>query len=259
MFDISGKIKLFAFDLDGTLYLGENLVPGALELISYLRNRFYVTFFTNNSSKTAKEIFEKLNRLGIKCGIDEVYAASSAAAVYLKESGIDNLFLIGSKSLRAELESNGLKVVDNDSADNVVVGLDFDFNYSKIKTALSVLSKGGKFIACNTDPSFPVEDNQHAPGCGAMVGAVAFSAGRSPDFIVGKPHTYILSILARNYKVKHDEIVVVGDSYESDIAMALNYGSKAILVNSDHPVSDKNVFAVKDINQMLTCMKESDK
>ena len=256
MFDITGKIKLFAFDLDGTLYLGENLVPGAVELIDYLRKGYRIAFFTNNSSKTAGEVHEKLNRLGIKCEVNEVYASSSVSALYLKEAGLNDLYVIGSKSFRSELESKGLRIVESDLAKNLVVGLDFDFNYKKIADALSILLKGGKFIACNEDPYFPAGEGKYAPGCGAMVGAIAASANRGPDFIIGKPHTYILSIIAKAYKARQDEIVIVGDSYESDVMMALNYGSKAILVKPKSNLKNEDVLEIGSLDKTLTYIKE---
>jgi len=256
MLEITGKIKLFAFDLDGTLYIGENIILGAVELIEYLRRKYKIAFFTNNSSKTRREVCEKLNRLGIKCKLNEVYTSSSAITLYLSESGIDDLYVIGSDSFRSELADKGLRIVDVTSAKNLVVGLDLDFNYKKIADALSVLLKGGKFIACNEDCSFPVEEGRSIPGCGAMVGAIAASVNRRPDFIVGKPHIYILSIIAKDYKIEHDEIIVVGDSYESDIMMALNYDSKAILVNSKNKVVNKNVLVMNHLNKVVTYAKE---
>jgi len=256
MFEITGKIKLFAFDLDGTVYMGENAVAGAVELIGYLREKYQVVFFTNNSSKTGLEVYEKLNGMGVECKLDEVYASSSATACYLKESGMDNLYLIGSAGFRRELEDNGLRIVDDDSAENLVVGLDLDFNYKKIATALSVLLKGGKFIVCNEDGSFPVGEKVYMPGCGAMVGAIAASADRRPDFIVGKPNTYILSKISKTFGVEHHEIVVVGDSCDSDVMMALNYNSKAILVNSRDNVSNGNVLVKEGLPEILRYIKE---
>ncbi|MEE9119632.1 MAG: HAD-IIA family hydrolase [Calditrichia bacterium] len=251
MFEIAGKIKLFAFDLDGTLYMGENAVAGAVELIDYLREKYQVVFFTNNSSRTGRQVYEKLNRLGIKCKLDEVYTSSSATVLYLKESDIDNLYVVGSDGFRSELEGNGLRIVDNDSAKNLVVGFDFDFNYKKIATALSVLLKGGKFIVCNEDGFFPVGKNRYMPGCGAMVGAIAASADKRPDFIVGKPNTYILSKISKAFGREHHEIMVVGDSHESDIMMALNYNSKAILINSEGNVTNRNVLVMENLHKML--------
>ena len=256
MLEIAGKIKLFAFDLDGTLYVGENTAAGAVKLLDYLREKYRVVFFTNNSSKTGREVHEKLNSLGIECKLDEVYASSSATALYLKESGIDNLYVIGSDGFRSELEGYRLQFVDNDSADNLVVGFDSDFSYKKIATALSVLLKGGKFIACNEDSSYPVGEDRYMPGCGAMVGAIAASANRRPDFIVGKPNTYILSKIAKAYGVENHEIIVVGDSYKSDVMMALNYNSKAILINSNENVTNGNVLVMENLHKTLRYIKE---
>lgn len=247
---------MFAFDLDGTLYVGENTVPGAVKLIDYLKKKYEVVFFTNNSSKTRTEVHEKLNRLRVDCEPDEVYASSSVTALYLNELGIDNLYVIGSDGFRSEIEGYGLQIVDNDSANNLVVGLDFDFHYKKIATALSILLNGGKFIVCNEDGSYPVGEDRYMPGCGAMVGAIAASANRKPDFIVGKPNTYILSKIAKAYGIENHEIMVVGDSYESDVMMALNYNSKAILINANENITNGNVLVMKNLHKTLEYLKE---
>ena len=253
MFEFAKKIKLFAFDLDGTLYVGENAVSGAVELIQYLREKYQIVFFTNNSAKTSRQVHEKLNKLRIECKLNEVYTASSAAADYLKESGIDNVYVVGSKGFCEELRSRGIKLVDDESAENLVVGLDFDFSYNKIAAALAILLKGGKFIACNEDRSFPAGENRFFPGCGAMVGAIAAAADKNPDFVIGKPNTYILAKISRDFQVKHDQIMVVGDSFESDIKMALNYKSGAILIN-DNYAAHKNVIGFKDMNELISSM-----
>jgi HAD superfamily hydrolase (TIGR01450 family) len=250
------KIKLFAFDLDGTLYMGENIITGAVELIDYLREEYRVVFFTNNSVKTGSEVHGKLNRLGIKCELDEVYTSSSVTAYYLNESGIDNLYVIGSDGFRNELEDKGLRIVDNDSAENLVVGLDFHFNYTKIANALTVLLNGGRFIVCNEDRSYPVGENRYMPACGAMVGSIIASADKRPDFVVGKPNTYILSKISKAFAVENHEIMVVGDSYESDITMAINYNSKAILIGSNDNAATGNVLVMEDLHKILSYIKE---
>jgi len=250
MFEITKRIKLFAFDLDGTLYIGEDAIAGAVELIRYLKRKYQVVFFTNNSSKTADQVHQKLNRLGFDCKLEEVYTSSSAAAVYLKEKGIDNVYVVGSQGLRDELVSKGIRIVDNDSAENLIVGLDPGFNYNRIEMALSVLLKGGKFIACNEDRAFPIEGNRLLPGCGAMVGAISAAAGRKPDCIIGKPNVYILSKISEAFSLGRDEIMVVGDSFGSDIMMAKNYNCKAILINNDG-FDDDSVIVVKDLKDLL--------
>ena len=251
------EIKLFAFDLDGTLYFGEKIVPGAKELIKYLREKYKIAFFTNNSSQTSDRVHEKLNNMRIGCSRDEVYTSSTATALYLKEKKIDNIYVIGSNRFRDEIENNGLRIVDNSLAENLVVGLDLDFNYNKIKNALSVILRGGKFIACNEDKFFPIGENRYMPACGAMVGAIVSSTNKRPDYVVGKPNTYILSKIAQAFKVKNYEIVVVGDSYESDIQMAINFNSKGILVNSNGINKNNNMLVMENVKKLLSYIKEN--
>lgn len=253
-------VKLFAFDLDGTLYLGGEAVRGAVDTINYLKGKCKVVFFTNNSSKTKLEIVEKLNRLGFECDYDDVYTSSSSTALFLKESGMDDLYVVGTDGFCEELKKHGLKLVNSDAAKNLVVGLDFDFNYKKIAIALSILKRGGKFIACNEDANFPVEGGKVMPACGAMVGAIRASSGKVPDAIVGKPSTYILSWIADKNNVQCHEIVVVGDSYESDIMMAKNFNSKSVLINVETSAMtfyDKDLLVVGDHFDLLGCLKKS--
>ena len=256
MFEILSNLKLFAFDLDGTIYLGENLIEGAVDLVCFLKKKYSVVFFTNNSTRTREEIHSKLKKMGFDCYLNEIFTSSYATAKYLDESNLDNVFVIGSDGLRSEILGNGICIVDNDSAENLVVGLDFDFSYKKIETAMSILLNNGKFIACNEDGFFPIGGNRYMPACGAMVGAIAVASNRDSDFIVGKPNTYILSKIEEEYEIEHHEILVVGDSYESDIMMAKNNNSKAILVNSNKNVVDENVFVMDNPNKILRYFKE---
>jgi HAD superfamily hydrolase (TIGR01450 family) len=250
------NIKLFVLDLDGVLYIGNKIVPEAIELVSYLRKYYKIAFFSNTSGKTSLQICEKLNRLGFICTKDEVFTASSSTAIYLKENNIDNVFVIGSDHFINEIECKGITVIHNEHADAVVVGLDTEFNYAKIEIALSILLRGEKFIACNKDSYFPIGKNKYLPGCGAMVGAISNIVSKEPDFIVGKPNTYILEKISEAYKVTNKEMVVVGDSYESDIRMALNYNCKSIFINKNGYKS-KETVSLKNLSEMLFFLKNN--
>ena len=232
MFELNNNIKLYAFDLDGTLYVGEKAIPGAVELIRDLQKRYKVIYFTNNSTKTSWQIHEKLNRLGFNCKVDDVFSSSTLTSLYLKENNLNNLFIIGSDDFKNEIETQGLTVIQSDSADHIVVGMDPYFSYEKISIALAILLKNGKFIVCNEDCNFPVENNKYLPGCGAMVGAIIGASNKRPDYIIGKPNCYFLKKISEQFHVTKDEVVVVGDSYDSDIQMALNFGCKSILIEN---------------------------
>jgi HAD superfamily hydrolase (TIGR01450 family) len=249
MLDYINGIKLFAFDLDGTLYTAEKAMYGAIDVVKYLQTCSRVVYFTNNSSKTVNEIHKKLNKLGFLTNFKNIYTSSSAAADYLRAVRINNVFVIGSKGLKEELLKADINISQNEKAKNLLVGLDFDFNYDKIAIALNILRNGGKFVACNEDRSFPVENDRLLPGCGAMVGAISAVSGRKPDFIIGKPNTYILEQIARDYGVNRKQVIVVGDSFESDIRMALNFGCRSILIGNKK-INNSKVKVIKKIGQL---------
>lgn len=256
MVKISRNIKLFAFDLDGTIYFGEEPAEGAIELVDYIKNKFHIVFFTNNSSKTRNEIHQKLLGLGIDCNVDNVYTTTSCTALFLLESKIDNIYVIGSNGLINELVDHGLNVIDSDKAENLLVGLDSNFNYKKIEIALNILLKNGKFIACNEDPSYPIKGNKFRPGCGAMVGSIRGATGKNPDYIVGKPNTFILSKIAESFHVNNDEIMVIGDSYESDIKMALNFKTNSILIGNNYKKYEQSVMVIENLHNVQQFIKE---
>jgi HAD superfamily hydrolase (TIGR01450 family) len=254
--EITSGIALFAFDLDGTLYLGNEPVPGAATLVRRVRERHRVVFFTNGSARTGAEVHAKLCGMGIECALGEVYASSTATATYLAEELIDDVFVIGSDGLRAEIRDRGLHVVQDDRAAHVVVGFDTALDYAKVATALTILRRGGKLIACNEDASFPVAPGHFVPGCGAMVGAVTGASERRPDFVVGKPNTYLLAKIAATHGLAPEQIMVVGDSYDSDIAMALRYGSRSILIGADPRATDPSIVTVRDLSDALQRIRE---
>jgi HAD superfamily hydrolase (TIGR01450 family) len=257
MHDFFRGTRLFAFDLDGTLYLGDEAVAGAVDLVARVRRSHRVAFFTNNSAKSAREVREKLQRLGFEARPEEVHTSSAAAARYLREAGVDDLFVVGAEGLRQEIESAGLRPAGAGRAKNLVVGLDPEFSYGRLAEALSVLLAGGRFIACNEDARYPVGGGAYLPGCGAMVGAIAAASGRRPDFVAGKPTTYLLAIIARGCEVEPGQIVVVGDSWESDIAMALSYGSRAVLLGASRGDAGGEVLVVQDIGALRAAIGEA--
>lgn len=243
------NIKAVAFDLDGTVYLGDKLIDGAAELISYLKNKsIKIFYFTNNSTKTRQEIYRKLCRLGLSLKIEEVYSSSHATARYLKGKGISKVFCIGSTGLLREIKSQGIDIAgEEEKAEALVVGLDRDFNYLKLSKALVAIQNGCLVIACNRDKSFPIENNEFMPGCGPIVSAVECLYGKEVDYIVGKPNTYMIELLAGEWGFSSQQILVVGDSYSTDIKMAKRFKCQSILISgNNHP----DTIVVKDISEI---------
>lgn len=256
------NIKAVGIDLDGVVYFGNNPAHGAVRTIEAIHNMGLKVFFiTNNSIKTRTEIVKKLSNIGIKSTLDEIFSSGYATAVLLNRLNCKskiNVCVIGTNGLKEELSQVELNLVEDAPCDFLVVGYDREFTYKKISIALDVLLSGAKFIACNRVPNFPVEKGHLLPGCGAMVAAIEAASGRKPDYIVGKPNTFLLKLIAQKNGFKAGEILILGDVPESDIVMANRFGSPSVLVNKmDFPnlIGDKkptlSVNSLADILRLL--------
>jgi HAD superfamily hydrolase (TIGR01450 family) len=240
---IDAAINAVAIDLDGVVYIGNEVVPGAAEAIEALRNMVkWVYFTTNNSGKRRQTIREKLCAMGIPSDETKIITSAYATAVFLKSLAMSSsessstAFVIGSDELKNELRESGISVVEDynkNKIDFLVVGFDQDFSYKKTCASLDVLSSGAKFVACNRDRTYPVEGGRVMPACGPIVAAIECAFGKKPDYEVGKPNTFFLEMIIREAKVKPDQILVVGDTIESDIAMAMAFGSPSVLISEN--------------------------
>lgn len=251
-------IKSVVFDLDGVLWTGEKRMDGALDTVDNLRELGYqVLFLTNNSSKGRQEVIQKLNRLGFEADEKAVYCSSYAAASFLVEKEIKSAYVIGSDSLCNELVSRGIKVKHSSDVSAVVVGLDLNFSYEKIATALrAIVMVGAQLIVANTDRWYYPEIGRILPGCGAMAGAIIGATGYKADFIVGKPNTYMLELLCREHGLTSEEICVVGDMPEVDIQMAVNFRCLGILFNPEDLYRTFPGVKVKKLSEIIPLLEE---
>lgn len=248
-------IKSIVFDLDGTVYEGEKLVNGALDSITSLRQHgFGVYFCTNNSTRTRQEIADKLVRLGIETTSTLVFSAGYAAAHYLVNKGFTQVSLLGMPGLKTELIAAGLTVMDRiEQGQALVVGLDQTMTYATMSKFATLLDKNVPVIACNRDRWFPGDNSELMPGCGIMADLVEALLGRGIDFVAGKPNTLLLELLSKQAGIGKDEILVVGDSLDSDIAVAKAYGSQAILYNprGAADVYESSIVSMHDLTEMI--------
>ncbi len=227
------EFKAAIFDLDGCLYRGDTPIEGASKALEELRRMgLKIMFLTNNATKTIEEYTAKLNRIGIKCQKEEVLTSGLATSIYLAEKyGSVKVLPVGGKALEEELKRMGhtvLNLRENYEAEFVVACLDFNFNYEKLKNACQAIYRGAKFIATNTDPTVPVE-NQLIPGAGAIVAAISKATGRRP-LIVGKPSRIIMEIALEKLGVKGCETVVVGDRLDTDVRAGWKIKALTVLV-----------------------------
>ena len=221
------------FDLDGTLYVGERLVPGAAELIAGLRaDGRRVAFLSNKPLETRADYARKLTRLGIPAGADDVINSSLVLACHL--TGLDPgapVFVIGEAPMRAEMRAHGFEVRDDARVRWVVIAFDRTFTYAKLDTALQAVKGGARLIATNPDRTCPVEGGE-IPDCAGMIAAVEAVTDRRVEVIVGKPSPIILEVALSVLGVPAEESVIVGDRIETDITMGKRAGLGTILVLS---------------------------
>lgn len=222
------------FDLDGTIYVGERLVPGAAEVVAALRAEGRrLAFLTNKPLETRADYARKLTRLGIPVDADEVITASLVLARYLRalDPGAP-VYVIGEPPLLAELRAHGFEVRDDERVRWVVIAFDRTFTYAKLNTALQAVKGGARLIATNPDRTCPVEGGGEIPDCAGMIAAVEAVTDRKVETIVGKPSPIILEVALAALGVAAAEAVMVGDRIETDVAMGKRSGLATILVLS---------------------------
>ena len=240
------QIKAVLFDLDGTIYYGSQLIEQADKVVAAFKNRGKSIFFmTNNSTKSRQQICDKLRGMGLECQKEQIYTSGYAAALYAKNKGFHSVYIFGTQALEQEFIQIGVGV--SSEAEVVVVGYDMEFSYNKLTDAFQTAFEAKTIIACNKEKYYPGEGEKKMPGCGAMVGALEGSLGRKVDYVVGKPNPLLLDIICTQQKIKKEEILVVGDTYESDIQMAEEYGCQSIYIGGDTSCRTKKVSHIKEI------------
>ena len=226
-------LKGFVFDLDGCVWTGEVLMPGAAELLAFLRERGHgVAFLTNNSRARAATMQAQLNRLGVAAGRAEVLTPLEILGeVIATRWGPSPVLAIGGEELELALVDGGHTLVPLARAREaavVVVGNDFAFSYERLTAAARAVAGGAQFLTPNLDARLPVEDGDFLPGCGAIVEAVAAAAGVRP-IVVGKPEPPLFELALARMGVASEDAAMVGDSVDSDIRGARRVGMTAIL------------------------------
>jgi len=225
------------FDLDGVIWRGSEPIEGAAAAVAALRAAGKRCLYcTNNSKATPRQFAEKLRGMGIELEEDDVISSSGATAMYLSAqfTGPFRAYVIGEEGIVSALHKIGANVVpDNDvteesMVDCVVVGIDRQFNYEKLRIAQRFIHKGADFIATNRDNTFPTEDGI-VPGAGSIVSAVEAASGVTP-VTIGKPRPAMVDLVMSKLGVKANEVAMIGDRLDTDIACARRAGIAALFV-----------------------------
>ncbi len=253
--------QCFLFDLDGTIFLGRHLLPGARQLFQHLEQRaVQYMILSNNSSRTRIEYAEKLRHLGLDLPEEKFFISGEATAIYLKKLKPGaRLYVVGTPALEQEFIRYGFNLTET-QPDYAVLGFDTTLTYGKIHRLCDLLRAGVPYIATHPDINCPMEDG-FMPDIGSMIEMVAASTGRRPDVIVGKPNEPIVQALRERLAVPIERMCMVGDRLYTDIALGRT-GLATVLVLSgetrreDLPGSPYQPdFIVANLAELLAILK----
>lgn len=222
----------YIFDLDGTIYRGERLIPGAQEVIQRLKDLGRrIVYLSNKPLQTREDYAAKLTRLGIPTEPKEVINSSYVMARWLRQQAPQTtIFIIGESPLIKEMENQGFRLSENPpEIDYVIASFDRTFDYRKLNIAFQAIKKGAHFVATNPDRSCPVEGGE-IPDCAAMIGAIEGATGKKVETIVGKPSEITIQVAVETMNLRPQDCLLVGDRLETDMAMGKKAGMATALV-----------------------------
>lgn len=261
------SLKYFILDMDGTIYLGNKLLPRSVEFLNYLKatDRQYL-FLTNNSSADKNYYAQKLRKMGIPCEPNEVLTSGEATVLYLSEIAPKaKIFLLGMPTLEQEFLTNGFVLTDQ-AVDYVVLGFDKTLTYDKLSTACTLLRNGVPLIATHADINCPTEDG-YIPDCGAMLALIKASTGVDPTAVIGKPNTNFMHIaMTKVGDFTKNKFAMIGDRLYTDIRMGNDCDIVSIAVLSGEATqadidssADRPSFVFDDLGHLKDTLELLDK
>ena len=254
--------------MDGTVYLGKNLIDGGLETFKYLKdNNIDYLFFTNNSSHDLDFYFKKVSDFGIECSLEHNFYSSTEITIeYLKEENAKKIFVIGNKCLKDKLAKHFEITTVYDPkvhVDAVVAGFTTELVYKELKdTSLYLQTTDIPFIATNGDYRCPIEDGLYIPDCGGMCEWLRLVTGKTAK-VMGKPNPVVVESIMKKYKVTKEEILLVGDRLYTDILVGVNAGVDTLCVLSGECSQEdidnypyKPTYILKSIKDLPALLKK---
>lgn len=256
--------KLFLLDMDGTIYLDEELFDGTLDFLEYVKSigGRYI-FLTNNSSKSVDRYVEKLHNLGINATADDFLTSTDATVLYLHKKNYKKIYAFGTKSFTAQLRTAGLPVTNtlSDDIDCLCMGFDTELTFKKLEDSCILLGRGVDYIATNPDWVCPTWYG-YVPDCGSVAEMLYRATERRPKFI-GKPHPEMPLLAIERTGYKKEETVIIGDRLYTDIACGVNADISSIFVLSGEGTTEdlkksdvKPEYVYKNIREIYTDLKK---
>jgi len=256
--------KLFLLDMDGTIYLDEELFDGTLDFLEYVKSigGKYI-FLTNNSSKSVDKYIEKLSRLGIDTTAADFLTSTNATVLYLEKKNYHKIYALGTTSFKEQLKEANLPITDvlEEDVDCLCMGFDTELTFQKLEDACILLNRGVDYVATNPDLVCPTWYG-YVPDCGSVSHMLFNATKRKPKFI-GKPEPTMALLAMERTGFTKSETAVMGDRLYTDIACGVNAGITSIFVLSGEGTMEdvaqsevKPEFIFDNIREIYTKLTE---
>ncbi len=222
--------RLFVFDMDGTVYLGNTAFDDAVRFVKKLKSEGKrVLFFTNNASHNAEFYLSKLNKMGFDTREDEIMSSGDVTAEFLvRHRRGKSVYLLGTPELYRLFSSKGIALTDGESADITVTSFDTTLTYEKLKKACALIRSGSEFLCTHPDFNCPTETGT-IPDSGAIVAFITASTGKAPVYF-GKPYVSVIDMICEHTGAEKSEMVIFGDRLYTDIALGRRNGVSSVLL-----------------------------
>jgi NagD protein len=262
------KIRHVVLDMDGTLYLGGTLFSESLPFLGTLKRLgIGYSFVTNNCSRSRAEYVEHLQEMGIDAPLESIWTSAQATIFYLSSElpKVARLFVLGTPGLDDEFREAGFGVVET-QPDAVVVGFDTQLTYNRLAQTAYWISKGLPYIATHPDRVCPTDKPIVLPDCGAICALLESATGRRPDAIPGKPNPAMLDSVRDAHGLAPEEVAMVGDRIYTDIRMARDANSVAVLTLTGEtkragveavPSEHRPHFVIEHLGELARMLEES--
>ena len=232
------KIEAVFLDLDGTIYVGSQVIVGVAQAIDKLRQSGKkIYFLSNNSSKSKNDYIKRLALYGISAALEDIILSTDGVLRYLKAADVENVYVLGTNSLKKTFIDNGFNI-DGFSPEYVVLGYDTEITYQKLVAACKFINDGVDILATHCDDFCPSEYGP-IPDIGAITEMIRITTGRSPKKVFGKPNKEMLSEFLRDNNIAPETALIVGDRLHTDIRLAHELGAKSLLVLSGETKRDQ--------------------
>ncbi len=254
------KYDCFIFDLDGTIYRGNNIIPNAAETVNYLKKiGKKIIYISNKTTGSISEYFNFLSGFGLNIDKDEIINSTLVLKKYLAEnhSG-ETFFAIGEKVFITEIEEAGLTYAEDPALIKIIlITLDRTLNYDKLEIAARALERGARFYAANIDDTCPVDEGE-VMDAGATISALEKRTHRKLEKHFGKPSQFMINEIKQRLGNDLSKVLLTGDRMETDIAMGNSYGIDTALVSTGvkyFPNGNTNVKPTYHIESVFDLIK----